>query len=79
MLHNDSHKYLYLSNGTENKSVMLSTLGATLGVWVSMVKENLTARRRNYNIVGKYGYEGYPANQTDLITIRRCYATQVVT
>jgi phosphoribosylformylglycinamidine synthase len=31
-----TRKYLYLSNGTDNKSVMLSTLaGSTLGVWVS--------------------------------------------
>jgi phosphoribosylformylglycinamidine synthase len=30
----------------------------------------LPLAEENYNIVGKYGYEGYPANPTDLITIR---------
>jgi hypothetical protein len=44
-----------------------------------MVKENLTClAEENYNIVGKYGYEGYPANLTDLTTTYPC-DTQVVT
>ena len=68
MLHNDSHKHE--SNFTsvtiqENKSVMLSTLaGATLGVWISHGegKFQLPYEENQYNIVGKYGYEGYPAN-----------------
>ncbi len=49
----------------ENNSVMLSSLaGATLGVWVSNGegKFYLPMPEDHYNIVAKYGYEGYPAN-----------------
>ncbi len=49
----------------ENNSVMLSSLaGTTLGVWVSNGegKFNLPMPEDHYNIVAKYGYEGYPAN-----------------
>ncbi|UMB54516.1 phosphoribosylformylglycinamidine synthase [Lutibacter sp. A64] len=68
MLHNDSHKHE--SNFTsvtiqENNSVMLSSLaGSTLGVWISHGegKFNLPMEESAYNIVAKYGYEGYPAN-----------------
>jgi len=68
MLHNDSQKHE--SNFTsvtiqKNNSVMLSSLeGSTLGVWISNGegKFNLPLSENNYNIVGKYGYEGYPAN-----------------
>ena len=68
MLHNDSHKHESIFTSVtiqENKSVMLSTLaGSTLGVWVSHGegKFNLPEPEENYNIVGKYGYESYPAN-----------------
>lgn len=44
---------------------MLSSLeGATLGVWVSHGegKFDLPYEEEKYNIVGKYGYEQYPAN-----------------
>ncbi len=68
MLHNDSNKHE--SNFTSvtiqpNDSVMLSNLeGANLGVWISHGegKFNLPESEENYQIVGKYGYEGYPAN-----------------
>jgi phosphoribosylformylglycinamidine synthase len=50
------------SNGTENKSVMLSTFRSTLEFGFHMEKENSTYQNQKYNIVGKYGYEGYPAN-----------------
>jgi len=68
MLHNDSYKHE--SNFTsvkiqKNNSVMLSNLeGTTLGVWISHGegKFNLPATESDYNIVAKYGYEGYPAN-----------------
>jgi len=68
MLHNDSHKHE--SNFTsvtiqKNNSVMLKTLeGCTLGVWISNGegKFNLPLPESSYNIVGKYGYKGYPAN-----------------
>lgn len=68
MLHNDSQKHE--SNFTsvtiqKNNSVMLSSLeGCNLGVWISNGegKFNLPLPESNYNIVGKYGYKGYPAN-----------------
>jgi phosphoribosylformylglycinamidine synthase len=68
MLHNESHKHESIFTSVtvqENKSVMLSSLaGSTLGVWVSHGegKFNLPMGEDKYNIVAKYGYEGYPAN-----------------
>lgn len=64
----------------ENNSVMLSTLsGSTLGVWVSHGegKFNLPSSEENYNIVGKYGYENYPANPngSDFNTAMMCDKT----
>jgi phosphoribosylformylglycinamidine synthase len=83
MLHNDSHKHESIFTSVtvqENKSVMLSTLsGSTLGVWVSHGegKFNLPLAEENYNIVGKYGYEGYPANPngSDYNTAMLCDTT----
>ena len=49
----------------KNNSVMLSTLeGTTLGVWISHGegKFKLPYGEDQYQIVGKYGYEAYPAN-----------------
>ncbi|MHB1278457.1 MAG: phosphoribosylformylglycinamidine synthase [Bacteroidia bacterium] len=49
----------------KNNSVMLSSLeGTTLGVWISNGegKFKLPYTEDQYQIVGKYGYEGYPAN-----------------
>jgi phosphoribosylformylglycinamidine synthase len=68
MTYNDSHKHE--SNFTsvkiqENNSIMLSTLaGTTLGVWISHGegKFSLPQPEKAYDIVAKYGYEGYPAN-----------------
>ena len=68
MLYNDSNKHESIFTSVtvqENKSVMLSSLaGATLGVWVSHGegKFELPLGEERYNIVGKYAYEGYPAN-----------------
>lgn len=68
MQHNDSHKHESIFTSVkvqENNSVMLNTLaGTTLGVWVSHGegKFNLPETENQYNIVAKYGYEGYPAN-----------------
>jgi len=68
MLHNDSHKHessFTSVNIQENNSVMLSTLaGSTLGVWISHGegKFNLPYTEDKYEIVAKYGYEGYPNN-----------------
>ena len=68
MSYNDSNKHESIFTAVtvqENKSVMLSSLaGATLGVWVSHGegKFELPLGEERYNIVGKYAYEGYPAN-----------------
>ena len=68
MLHNDSQKHESIFTSVkvqENDSVMLKTrAGTTLGVWVSHGegKFNLPEAENQYNIVAKYGYEGYPAN-----------------
>ncbi|HSD13862.1 MAG TPA: phosphoribosylformylglycinamidine synthase [Flavobacterium sp.] len=68
MLHNNSHKHesgFTSVTVQKNNSVMLSSLeGTTLGVWISHGegKFNLPYSEDKYNIVGKYGYEGYPAN-----------------
>jgi phosphoribosylformylglycinamidine synthase len=68
MLHNDSHKHESIFTSVtiqENKSVLLSNLaGSTLGVWVSHGegKFDFPYEEDKYNIVGKYGYDGYPAN-----------------
>ncbi|WP_434035331.1 phosphoribosylformylglycinamidine synthase [Formosa sp. 4Alg 33] len=68
MLHNDSHKHESSFTSVKiqkNNSVMLSSLeGSTLGVWISHGegKFNLPKEESQYNIVAKYGYEGYPAN-----------------
>jgi phosphoribosylformylglycinamidine synthase len=83
MLHNESHKHESIFTSVKiqkNNSVMLSTLeGATLGVWVSHGegKFNLPEAEENYNIVGKYGYESYPANPngSDFNTAMMCDAT----
>ena len=83
MLHNDSHKHESIFTSVtiqENKSVMLSTLaGSTLGVWVSHGegKFHLPMGEENYNIVGKYGYDSYPANPngSDFNTAMLCDAT----
>ncbi|WP_339921084.1 phosphoribosylformylglycinamidine synthase [uncultured Flavobacterium sp.] len=83
MLHNESHKHESIFTSVtvqENKSVMLSSLaGSTLGVWVSHGegKFNLPMGEENYNIVAKYGYEGYPANPngSDFNTAMLCDKT----
>jgi phosphoribosylformylglycinamidine synthase len=83
MLHNISHKHESIFTSVtvqENNSVMLSSLaGTTLGVWVSHGegKFNLPMGEENYSIVGKYGYEGYPANPngSDFNTAMLCDAT----
>lgn len=68
MLHNDSHKFesIFLTMEIpQNNSVMLSSLaGSRLGVWVAHGegKFALPYAENEYNIVGKFGYEGYPAN-----------------
>ncbi|WNW02349.1 phosphoribosylformylglycinamidine synthase [Tenacibaculum sp. HL-MS23] len=68
LVHNDSKKHESSFTSVkiqENNSVMLSSLAGTeLGVWISHGegKFNLPEPEENYNIVAKYGYEGYPNN-----------------
>ena len=68
MLHNDSHKHESIFTSVvipENNSVMLRSLaGCRLGIWVSHGegKFHLPLPESAYNIVGKFGYDAYPAN-----------------
>ncbi|SHF53798.1 phosphoribosylformylglycinamidine synthase [Salegentibacter echinorum] len=68
MLHNASHKFECNFTSVEikeNKSVMLGSLsGSKLGIWAAHGegKFSLPYQKEHYNIVGEYGYEGYPAN-----------------
>jgi phosphoribosylformylglycinamidine synthase len=83
MKHNDSHKHeSNFSSVTiqENKSVMLHSLaGSTLGVWISHGegKFHLPYAEDRYQIVGKYGYDAYPANPngSDYNTAMLCDTT----
>nr|WP_294937908.1 phosphoribosylformylglycinamidine synthase [uncultured Flavobacterium sp.] len=83
MLHNNSHKHESVFTSVtvqKNNSVMLSSLeGATLGVWVSHGegKFQFPYEENQYNIVGKYGYDGYPANPngSDFNTAMLCDKT----
>ncbi len=83
MIHNDSHKHESSFTSVkvqENNSVMLSTLsGTTLGVWISHGegKFDLPYGEDKYNIVAKYGYEGYPHNPngSDFNTAMMCDKT----
>ncbi|WP_271855802.1 phosphoribosylformylglycinamidine synthase [Patiriisocius marinus] len=68
MLHNDSGKFECSFTSVkiqENNSVMLSSLaGSTLGIWAAHGegKFSFPNNEEHYNIVGKYGYEGFPSN-----------------
>ena len=83
LLHNDSRKHE--SNFTsvvieKNNSVMLSNMeGSRLGIWISHGegKFKLPHAESDYDIVAKYGYEGYPANPngSDYNTAMLCDAT----
>ena len=83
MVHNDSQKHESAFTSVkvqENNSVMLSTLaGSTLGVWISHGegKFDLPYTEDQYNIVAKYGYEGYPHNPngSDFNTAMLCDTT----
>ncbi|WP_158973495.1 phosphoribosylformylglycinamidine synthase [Cellulophaga sp. L1A9] len=83
MAHNDSHKHESNFTSVEiqkNNSVMLSSLeGLKLGVWISHGegKFNLPLSESNYEIVAKYGHEGYPANPngSDFNTAMLCDKT----
>jgi phosphoribosylformylglycinamidine synthase len=68
MLHNDTQKFeCNFTSVTiqENTSVMLSSLaGSTLGIWAAHGegKFSFPLNEDQYHIVGKYGYDTFPAN-----------------
>ncbi len=68
MLHNDSHKFESEFISVEipqNDTVMFKGLsGSRLGVWVAHGegKFSIPASADKYNVIARYGYEGYPGN-----------------
>lgn len=68
MVHNDSHKFESNFVSLEipkNNSVMFGSLSGTkLGVWVAHGegKFEFPYEEKEYNIIAKYNYDGYPAN-----------------
>ena len=68
MLHNDSHKFesnFITLEIPKNHSVMFGSLsGSKLGIWVAHGegKFDFPYEEKEYHIVAKYNYEGYPAN-----------------
>ncbi len=68
MLHNESHKLeseFVTLEIPKNNSVMLNSLSGTkLGIWVAHGegKFYFPYEEKEYNIIAKYNYEGYPAN-----------------
>lgn len=68
MLHNDSHKFesnFVTLEIPKNNSVLFGSLsGSKLGVWVAHGegKFDFPYEEKEYNIIAKYNYEGYPAN-----------------
>tara|TARA_R110002012_G_scaffold319389_3_gene539801 strand:- start:7218 stop:10907 length:3690 start_codon:yes stop_codon:yes gene_type:complete len=83
LTYNESHKHESSFTSVDiqkNNSVMLSTLeGCKLGVWISHGegKFSLPNEEKDYSIVAKYGYEGYPANPngSDFNTAMMCDKT----
>jgi phosphoribosylformylglycinamidine synthase len=83
LTYNDSRKHESSFTSVkiqENNSIMLSSLAGTeLGVWISHGegKFSLSESEKNYNIVAKYGYEGYPNNPngSDFNTAMMCDKT----
>ena len=68
MVHNDSHKFESGFVGLEipkNNSIMLGSLSGTkLGVWIAHGegKFSFPYEDKEYNVIAKYNYDGYPAN-----------------
>lgn len=83
LVHNNSKKHESSFTSVKiqkNNSVMLSSLaGSELGVWISHGegKFSLPEAEENYDIVAKYGYEGYPNNPngSDYNTAMMCDKT----
>lgn len=80
LTYNDSRKHesgFTSVRVAKNNSVMLSSLeGCTLGVWISHGEGKfiLPLEAEKYEIVARYGYEGYPANPngSDFNTAMMC-------
>lgn len=68
MLHNDSHKFesnFVTLEIPKNNSVLFGSLsGSKLGVWVAHGegKFDFPYEEKEYHVIAKYNYEGYPAN-----------------
>lgn len=68
MLHNDSHKFesnFVTLEIPKNHSVMFGSLsGCKIGAWVAHGegKFSFPYEEKDYHIIAKYNYEGYPAN-----------------
>ena len=68
MLHNDSHKFesnFVTLEIPKNNSIMFGSLsGSKIGVWVAHGegKFSFPYEEKEYHIVAKYNYDGYPAN-----------------
>ncbi|MDR2913654.1 MAG: phosphoribosylformylglycinamidine synthase [Tannerella sp.] len=68
MIYNDSHKFesnFITLEIPKNNSIMLGSLSGTkLGVWIAHGegKFDFPYDEKQYNIVAKYNYDGYPAN-----------------
>jgi phosphoribosylformylglycinamidine synthase len=68
LLHNESGKFesgFVAIDIPKNDSVMLGSLSGTrLGIWAAHGEGrfNLPLAEENYHIIGKYGFESYPAN-----------------
>ena len=68
MVHNDSQKFESGFVGLEipkNNSIMLESLSGTkLGVWIAHGegKFSFPYEEKEYNVIAKYNYDGYPAN-----------------
>lgn len=68
MLHNDSHKFesnFVTLEIPKNNSVLFGSLsGSKLGAWVAHGegKFDFPYEEKEYHVIAKYNYEGYPAN-----------------
>lgn len=68
MLHNDSHKFesnFVTLEIPKNQSIMFGSLSGTkIGVWIAHGegKFSFPYEEKEYHVVAKYNYDGYPAN-----------------
>jgi len=68
MLHNDSHKFeseFVTLEIPKNNSVMFGSLsGSKIGAWIAHAegKFSFPYEEKEYNVIAKYNYDGYPAN-----------------